>query len=1362
MALTKVSLINDGVIVVGHLHTNHGITTDNIGEGSNKYYSDTLVQNFLTTNNYVTSTDVATSLSTGAYFTSVSHDTVGRSLTFTKSDGATDSVDLTQYIDDTNLARLTSGTIDAATGIATFTRDDATTFTVDFSALLDDTNDYVTSASFNTSDGVLTLTRFGGTNVTVDLDGRYLESYTETDTLATVTARGASTSSDLTTGRLTLANNVSTGGFGSFNDYQILLYEDNLGASYSYGLGVESGTMMFHSNGAYRFYVNNAVKTTIDSSGNISTTGTLSASGYNNSNWDTAYGWGNHADAGYQLSGTAITTSNIGSQSVSYATNAGTLDSLDSTEFARGRAAWQTLSFDAIKQPGLYQYDDIATGGGTAPPDPSPYNFRTIEIGSGGRYSQVAFGYNTDSMYFRRHQDTAWSNWRTVIHDGNIGSYALTSLPSHTHDDRYLVKGGGWNATNMPGSRWGGFSANGGEITFQQDNPNVGQMSVLVDGNFYAGENNGFWSLYNNNDYNQKSGFYTDTSGRLYLQAASQVRISTDGYSDRMTINFDQIWTPVGNLYLQYSSAGWIYLNDGGGHTQSATSLRAPIFYDSNNTNYYLNPDADLSLKVYGEICNSGVYEGNMQPGALNIGGVNRNYNFTEGSWASDVRAGIMANCLDQWEFVIHDSGRSVESVFYYAHPNITMGRDIGWGSSPIVAANSFQAPTFYDSDNTGYYLNPNGTSQLFRMIINTNGTGVTRQVTIKEEGDAENSMGSYPGAWTSALNIQSNNGTHYLWLSPLTDNIPRIQTNYGQLDFYTGSNTGRALHLSGTSARTSILYDIDDTNFYVDPNSTSVLNNLTLSGDSNLEMRKEYGLDLRSLDSNTFYPVTFGVPASGVWLEIQNYLNTGPAGDWSTHPGGFSLNVMWRTNGNGWGTTAVRRQVFQYHESWTSKTICGGIGQLTQASREYIYLRGGGYYYLYSSRPISPTIETTTATYNGQSVAPRSGSSPANNVWESFTGSYHDYSDYVYTIALYDRNNTGYYLDPHATSNLNTVNASTVNATAVDATTLYGDDVYTTSGWFRNHTNNNGIYWSTTGWHLFPTNANDFTLRSGSSVESSIRFANSSNTTWGYIHNDANKTIGFLNNSRSWVSYTDTNGNHYAVGSSRAPIFYDSNNTSYYVDPNGGSYLLGLTVNASLDVYGTMTAYSNLYCGGDITSSGNVNSSYVGITKTSTYGTGMDLTYSGSQSTGMIIRNNTGNTDQVGIGFYYSSAPQGPRGWITIGASSVSYNTGSDYRLKENLTPITDGIERVKLLQPKRFNFIGDDKVVDGFLAHEAQEVVPEAVSGEKDAVDEDGNPKYQGIDQAKLVPLLTAALQEAISKIEDLEARIQTLEGQ
>ena len=113
-------------------------------------------------------------------------------------------------------------------------------------------------------------------------------------------------------------------------------------------------------------------------------------------------------------------------------------------------------------------------------------------------------------------------------------------------------------------------------------------------------------------------------------------------------------------------------------------------------------------------------------------------------------------------------------------------------------------------------------------------------------------------------------------------------------------------------------------------------------------------------------------------------------------------------------------------------------------------------------------------------------------------------------------------------------------------------------------------------------------------------------------------------------------------------------------------------------------------------------------------------------------------------------------------GAGGVNYNSSSDYRLKENNVNIIDGIEKVKLLKPYRFNFIAHpDKTVNGFFAHEVQDVVPEAVSGAKDAVDDDGNPVYQGIDQSKLVPLLTAALQEAITKIEDLETRIQALES-
>ena len=119
--------------------------------------------------------------------------------------------------------------------------------------------------------------------------------------------------------------------------------------------------------------------------------------------------------------------------------------------------------------------------------------------------------------------------------------------------------------------------------------------------------------------------------------------------------------------------------------------------------------------------------------------------------------------------------------------------------------------------------------------------------------------------------------------------------------------------------------------------------------------------------------------------------------------------------------------------------------------------------------------------------------------------------------------------------------------------------------------------------------------------------------------------------------------------------------------------------------------------------------------------------------------------------------------GGMIIGASGTSFPTSSDYRLKTNIEPIINGIERVKQLPVYRFNWKIDESgnKVDGFVAHEAKAIVPESVVGEKDAVDADGNPVYQGIDQSKIVPLLTAALKEAIAKIETLESKVTALEA-
>jgi len=159
----------------------------------------------------------------------------------------------------------------------------------------------------------------------------------------------------------------------------------------------------------------------------------------------------------------------------------------------------------------------------------------------------------------------------------------------------------------------------------------------------------------------------------------------------------------------------------------------------------------------------------------------------------------------------------------------------------------------------------------------------------------------------------------------------------------------------------------------------------------------------------------------------------------------------------------------------------------------------------------------------------------------------------------------------------------------------------------------------------------------------------------------------------------------------------------------------------------------------------------------------------------GIVIKDVDGATSYAAtlMTFYRGSTHVG--GITTVG-SSTTFATSSDYRLKENVVAMSGSIDRLKLLKPSRFNFLNDaTRTVDGFIAHEAQEVVPEAITGEKDAMTEavlyvEGDelpegksigdvktasvPDMQGIDQSKLVPLLVGALQEAITRIETLES--------
>jgi hypothetical protein len=222
-------------------------------------------------------------------------------------------------------------------------------------------------------------------------------------------------------------------------------------------------------------------------------------------------------------------------------------------------------------------------------------------------------------------------------------------------------------------------------------------------------------------------------------------------------------------------------------------------------------------------------------------------------------------------------------------------------------------------------------------------------------------------------------------------------------------------------------------------------------------------------------------------------------------------------------------------------------------------------------------------------------------------------------------------------------------------------------------------------------------------------------------------------------------------VGTGSLAFFEDG--TISFNRSNTGS----LVENARIDTSGNLLVGTTVQEGNGVTLYGNgVNGTYVATTSTTNYW----ITNLGQGAGAGTIATIYSDTALVGS--------------ISVTASSTAYNTSSDYRLKTDAQPMTGASARVQALKPVNFAWKVDGSRVDGFLAHEAQEVVPECVTGEKDQVqiveikDEDGNvtgteeqPVYQGIDQSKIVPLLVAALQEAMAEIAELKADVAALKG-
>ena len=638
------------------------------------------------------------------------------------------------------------------------------------------------------------------------------------------------------------------------------------------------------------------------------------------------------------------------------------------------------------------------------------------------------------------------------------------------------------------------------------------------------------------------------------------------GYTPTIATNYGAI-----NYYTTAQNGGFAgSMNNG--------SFRSPLFYDSDNTAYYLDPNADLSLRVYGEISNSNYAEGNLQPGALNIGRTDTNYSWG-GSWSGNVLTGILANCADNWEMAIHDSGTRVVSPFAFFGGSsyyLEMGRDIGWGTMPIYATNSFRAPIFYDSNDTSYYVDPHSTSYIRSLFLGAHDSGAAEF----RFGEDSSSWYGDRWYWDSGYNVYrysryagSDSLIHYhdtrdasritYGRNIVFDNYgkgivgtydsTRLQAVFAMGDSYKlGVNGDSAGNLYGLAwshpnagglggannlndhglliinnggfraaissravfsadVRGTLFYDYNDTGYYCDPNSESNLWKPTYYAQQNWSVSYRAVGRSRITSDQNYWTNTMGWGQDyGNW---SNY--------WKFGFGGFDC----------WGTSTDHPQGSGYVHA-----------QGIQSGLHYANSDGSSGYGW-------QMVGAADATANRYWARGKWGGS--TSAWKEFAMYGASIASSFYASIYYDADNTAFYVDPASTSNIGRLLATwsgqqghiirRTDNPGTNGVTLLVQNDYGNNSW--------GI-------------VSEFRVN-GTGDAPSILFSQGTNAnTWsaGFGYADTglfriNYDHGYRNGSWGTTAfYIDRSSNTFSNGSSRAPIFYDLNDTGYYMDPNSTS----------------------------------------------------------------------------------------------------------------------------------------------------------------------------------------------------------------
>jgi len=1229
MALTKVSgdFIKAGSVTQAHLHSSHGITTSHLTEGDKLFFTNARVDSRIGS---LSSSDL--SEGTNLYYTdararaaisgtgSLSYNSTTGVMSFTMP--AQNTSNITEgsnlyYTDaraDARIAAADTGDLSEGTNLYyTDARADARITAASTSDLSEGTNLYYTDARADARVALIVDSAPGTLNTLNELAAALGDDANFSTTVTNSIALKAPLASPSFTGNATFAGGITVSSpgssfyttFKSANDYVIGL-KDSANATQWW--------LKAYTNGGFALHEDNVGdKFTIAAGGNATFAGTIAASGYNDSNWNTAYGWGNHASAGY-LASSSYTAADVLSKIL-------TVD-----------GAGSGLDADLLDGVTSSGYHNVTSNPGTA-------GHGTISIGNNGSYSYVQshagqplrlnpvgnqlqaasiYDYNDTTYYINPASESKifklWINnggasgvgWSTGFNMGDASNYW-----------NMIQDGGIARQRNFGTGGYDWYSSGGSQL---MDLSNTGVLFAAADMRAPI-----FYDSADTNSYFD-SGTLVLRSGdpTVYLRDTNHRSVALHNNSNRFYV----LGAPVDSTSYAQINGVWpwyVQLDTNDVYTGSVgyagASYRAPIFYDSADTTYYLDPASTSQVNTMEFVgsTNNGRFFGDTwgvklqtDAGYILFGPANTghahiytdrsNFYFNQqiqlngGSLinTNDIRAGIFYDVNDTGYYVdpasksflstIHFngsvSGTSAGSEIGRNHAYDTMelkgygaefmigaqnaeininyrtcnggvsghtpttwkwraGSSSNWSDhymGLIQSSSSMRAPIFYDSNNTTYYTDPGSTSSIVSIAVkgeislpasnlSTLGAGSRPAYSIYQEG----------GSWSSpfpdlciAMHTGIKFGAHASYngmrfyddytMATQVMSINNSADPLGANNVYVTNNLQ-----AGSSLRAPIFYDSNDTGFYCDPNSTSYLSKIWTRGATTGNAAPRWDTSFHVAQSQHFYGHTS--------TQTLYFGESNPAIFGST----LTVAGVIDANGGHGGINITNTSILSDNTStWTGNP--GGAGKIQYHSNRW---------YIVSDSSSNRIVQFRR---DGSDVSYIDNSGRLMNAPDL-------------RVPIYYDTNTNYYGDFGGNTHLNTMSCA--------GGLLFGDNY---------GVGVTGLYSASRIQTIFNMGGSYKLPNDGNSTGSAygLYWSHQNAGSTGGANNLASHGIIILENG----TYKGSWGGGRLVTPSdvRAPIFYDYNNTSYYVNPDSTSSIVNLTVANTISGSITRTAGTSGY----------------------------------------------------------------------------------------------------------------------------------------------------------------------------------------